>query len=290
MRTAVVTGTSTGIGAATAVELARRGLRVVATMRNPEAAEGLLDEAEAAGVEVSVEQLDVTDEDSITAAVDRIGDIDVLVNNAGMSPVGSIEEFPMAAWHDLFDTNVFGVVRCTQAVLGQMRDRGSGHIVNISSVAGRTAIPMFGPYSASKWAVEGLTESLATEAAMFGIAVTLVEPGAIATPIRGKTGAPDRSSPYRRVAKNWGFAVGYDHAKASPPELVARTVADAVEHPSPPLRVTVGSGIDELIELRSRHDDAAWIDLWSAETGEFLSRWQDLTGIDLTSRPPSTSP
>jgi NAD(P)-dependent dehydrogenase (short-subunit alcohol dehydrogenase family) len=282
MGIALVTGTSSGIGRATALELARRGYDVIATMRDTDKSAGLLADAEDGGVTLRIEQLDVNDDESVHAAFARVGPVDILVNNAGMSPVGSVEEFSIDDWKNLFETNVFGVVRCIQAALPLMRARGSGHIVNISSVAGRVAIPMFGPYSASKWAVEAMSESLAAEAAIFGVAVTLVEPGAIVTPIREKTGAPERNSPYRPVAKNWGFSVGYDHARASPAELVATTVADAADATTPPLRVTVGSGIDELIELRSRHDDAAWTDLWSADTGDFLARWTDLTGIDLT--------
>jgi NAD(P)-dependent dehydrogenase (short-subunit alcohol dehydrogenase family) len=240
---------------------------------------------EEAGVEVEIVELDVNDDTSVTTAFAHVGPIDILVNNAGMSPVGSVEEVPVDEWKTLFDTNVFGVVRCIQAALPAMREQRSGHIVNISSIAGRTAIPMFGPYSASKWAIEALTETLAMEVAIFGVRATLIEPGAIATPIREKTGAPDRNSPYRPVAKNWGFSVGYDHARARGPEEVADAIAKAIDDSESPLRVTVGSGIDELIALRARHDDREWIDLWSSETADFLAQHETLTGIDLTQAP-----
>ena len=289
MGTALVTGTSTGIGRATALELSRRGHDVFATMRDTSRAGELLAEVENSTGSVTVITLDVDDDESVRSAFAEIGGVDILVNNAGLSPASSVEEFALADWKALFETNVFGVLRCTQAALPHMRAQRQGRIVNISSVAGRISIPMFGPYAASKWAVEGFTEALAAEAAIFGIGVTLVEPGAVVTPIREKTGVPDRNSPYRPVAKNWGFSVGHDHARASTPELVAAAVADAIEHPTPPLRVTVGTGIDELIELRSRHSDEDWIDLWSAETGEFLSQWRSLTGVDLTARPDTDS-
>jgi NAD(P)-dependent dehydrogenase (short-subunit alcohol dehydrogenase family) len=285
MARALVTGTSTGIGRATALELARRGHEVVATMRDTSRADGLLADADAAGLSVTVAELDVDDDASVKRAFEQIGGVDVLVNNAGTSPVGAVEEFALQDWKALFETNLFGVIRCVQAALPYMREQRSGHIVNISSVTGRTAIPIFGPYAASKWAVEAMSESLAAEVAVFDIAVTLVEPGAIATPIREKTGAPDRNSIYRPVAKNWGFAVGRDHALASPPELVANAVADALDADPAPLRVPVGSGVEEMIELRSRHDDRSWIDLWSSETGRFLTRWNELTGVDLTAPP-----
>lgn len=287
-KTALVTGTSSGIGMATAIRLAADGHRVFATMRDTSKADDLLAAVADAGVSVEVETLDVNDDASVAAAFERIGPIDILVNNAGLSPIGAVEEFPVDEWKALFETNVFGVVRCVQAALPSMRDQQSGHIINISSMTGRTAIPMFGAYSASKWAVEAMSESLAGEAAIFGIRVSLIEPGAVATPIRGKTGMPDRNSPYRPVAKNWGFSVGYDHALARGPEEVAAAISQVIANPDAPLRTTVGQGVDELIALRAKHDDEQWIDLWSSDTGDFLSRFEQLTGTDLT-KPPAAN-
>ena len=282
MTTALITGTSSGIGRSTALRLARGGLKVWASMRNPSAGKDMLTIASEEGLDLEVIHLDVEDDQSVESAIDSIGAVDVLVNNAGLSPVGSVEEYALAEWKQLFETNVFGLIRCTQAVLPGMRAQGSGRIINISSVAGRVAIPMFGPYSSSKWAVEALTETLASEGKIFDIHVTLVEPGAVATPIRGKTGQPDRNSPYRPVAKNWGFSVGYDHAFPSEPEEVADCIAELIENPSPPLRVTVGRGVKQMIELRADHDDEQWINLWSSDTSNFLPTWKALTGDDLT--------
>jgi NAD(P)-dependent dehydrogenase (short-subunit alcohol dehydrogenase family) len=282
MTVALITGTSSGIGLATALRLAADGHRVIATMRDTSKAGDLLNRANDQGLEVQIVELDVDDDDSVTAAFNQVGPIDILVNNAGLSPAAAVEDFPIDEWKSLFETNVFGVVRCIQAVLPAMRDQGSGHIINISSIAGRTSIPMFGPYAASKWAIEAMTEALAAEVAIFGVKARLIEPGAIVTPIREKTGVPDRNSPYRPVAKNWGFSVGYDHARARGPEEVAGAVSDAISDPASPLRTTVGVGIDELIDLRSRHNDEEWIDLWSCETSQFLQRFQALTGVDLT--------
>lgn len=282
MKTALVTGSSSGIGLATAIQLAIDGHRVIGSMRDPSRATDLLAAAEAAKVSVEITELDVNDDKSVRMAFDQLGAIDVLVNNAGMSPIGSVEEFPVSEWKALFETNVFGVIRCTQAALPAMREQGSGHIINVSSMAGRTAIPMFGAYSSSKWAVEALTESMASEVAVFGIRTTIIEPGAVATPIREKTGAPDRNSPYRPVAKNWGFSVAYDHRNARGPEEVASAIAGAVADPSSPLRITVGMGVDEIIELRSKHTDEEWVALWSADTADFLSQFKEKTGTDLT--------
>ena len=285
MLTALITGTSTGIGRATALRLARDGLRVWASMRDTSMGASLEEIASAEHLDLKVVQLDVEDQPSVDDAFSQIGAVDILVNNAGLSPVGSVEEFDLSDWKQLFETNVFGLIRCTQAVLPSMRANGSGRIINISSVAGRVAIPMFGPYSSTKWAVEAISESLASEAAIFGIQVTLIEPGAVATPIREKTGVPKRESPYRPVAKNWGFSVGYDHAHPSEPEEVAAAISEVITNPSPPLRVTVGSDVDQMIDLRDRHSDEHWLELWSSETGDFLKRWQSLTGIDLTELP-----
>ena len=290
MATALITGTSSGIGLATAIRLAADGHRVLATMRDPSRDGELRAAAEATGVSVEVHQLDVSDDLSVAEAFQRIerdvGTVDILVNNAGTSPVAAIEDMPMPEWKELFETNLFGAIRCIRAALPSMRAQRSGHIINISSIAGRVAVPIFGPYAASKFALEAATESLACEAAIFGIRVHLVEPGAVVTPIRGKTGAPDRNSPYRPVAKNWGFSMGYDHARARGPEEVAGAVSLAVSRAAAPFRITVGAGIDELIELRGRHTDEEWIDLWSADTPEFLRRYQELTGLDVTAPPP----
>ena len=158
----------------------------LASMRDTSMGASLESVASSENLDLRVLQLDVEDDDSVNTAFQQVGDVDVLINNAGLSPIGSVEEFQLDAWKQLFETNVFGLIRCTQAALPTMRDKGFGHIINISSVAGRVAIPMFGPYSSSKWAVEALTETLACEASIFGIHVSLVEPGAVATPIREK--------------------------------------------------------------------------------------------------------
>jgi len=210
----------------------------------------------------------------------------VLVNNAGTSPVGSVEEFALDRWKALFETNVFGVVRCIQAVLPGFRRQGHGCIVNISSVAGRAVVPMFGPYGASKWAVEALSEALAMEVRPFGVRVVVIEPGAIRTPIQQKTTPPPRDSPYRAAAKNWGFAMGYDHARASAPEVVADAVAEAVADEAGPLRRPVGQGCEALVGLRDRLGEEAWVRLWSLPTDRFLEQYREVSGLDVA--PPAS--
>ena len=286
MRTAVVTGTSTGIGYASALRLAEQGHQVVATMRRPrEDGESLLERAAALGLahRLEIVPLDVDDDDSVASAfadIARRWEIDILVNNAGTSPVGSVEEFAIEDWKSVFETNVFGLVRCTQAVLPGMRERGRGHIINVSSIAGRLVMPMFGPYSASKFAVEALSEALALEARPHGIRVALIEPGAVRTSIREKTGVPPKDSPYRPVAKNWGLAMGWEHDRGSEPVEVAERIAELVMDPEPSLRNPVAQGCSETIAIRSRHTDEAWAELWCAPTAEFLGRWGKLRGAD----------
>lgn len=169
MTSVLITGCSSGYGLATARRFHDEGWDVVATMRTPR--EGVLPSA------VRVLPLDVTDPASVTAALADSGPVDVLVNNAGIGAVGAFEATPMATVRELFDTNTFGVMATTQAVIPQMRERGSGVIVNVTSSATLAAMPLAAAYTASKAAIEGFSGSLALEMAHFGVRVKLVEPG-----------------------------------------------------------------------------------------------------------------
>lgn len=201
-RTALVTGASSGFGLLIAVELAKRGYRVVAAMRDLGKQAALMREAErigAAGGRIEVIRLDVTDAETIEAAVSdtlqRFGRIDVLVNNAGMAVGGFAEEVPMAAWRAQMETNFLGLVAMTRAVLPAMRAQRGGTILQMSSVSGLWGIPGFGAYAASKFAVEGFSESLRHEVAPLGIRVALVEPGAYRTAIWAKGFAEMHAQP-----------------------------------------------------------------------------------------------
>jgi NAD(P)-dependent dehydrogenase (short-subunit alcohol dehydrogenase family) len=182
-RTVLITGATAGIGRHAALHLARRGFHVFATGRRTEALESLL--AEARGAMVDAFELDVTDGDSIAAAVAvvdrRTGGygLDVLVNNAGYGLVGPLELIPDAELRRQFDTNVFGLMSVTRAFLPRMRERGSGRIINVSSVGGRLTFPFFGAYNASKYAIEALSDALRIELKAAGIDVVLLEPGGI---------------------------------------------------------------------------------------------------------------
>jgi NAD(P)-dependent dehydrogenase (short-subunit alcohol dehydrogenase family) len=190
MKTIIVTGTSTGIGFATAVSLMRARHDVFAGMRNPAASPELLTLAAAEGLPIAVIPLDVDSDQSVAAAVAHVlkarGRVDVLVNNAGIAQLGSVEATPLARYRQIMETNVFGALRCIQAVLPGMRERKTGRIVNVTSVAGRLAFAGQSAYGASKFALEAISEALAAEVKPFNIRVNLVEPGVIETPIFGK--------------------------------------------------------------------------------------------------------
>ena len=177
--TALVTGASSGIGAAAALHLAKAGFTVYAAARRVERMAGLKD----AGI--SVLKMDVTDERSMSAGIKKIvaatGRIDVLVNNAGYGSYGALEDVPMSEARYQFDVNVFGLARLTQLVIPHMREQGSGRIINISSIGGRIYEPFGGWYHATKFAVEGLSDSLRLELAPFGIKVVIIEPAGIRT-------------------------------------------------------------------------------------------------------------
>ena len=254
----LITGSSSGIGLATSLYLARRGYTVWATMRNLEKAGELRKIIESERLPIEIAQLDVCDDSSVKAAVTQIlqksGRIDVLVNNAGYGLRGAIEEVSLDEWKAQFETNFFGVIRVTQAVLPQMRAQRSGAIVNVSSVLGRMAIPFSGPYVASKFALEGLTETLRYELAPWNIKVVLIEPGFIATNFQQNAqlaqAAQSKDSPYALFKQASGRRVQRNISRAAPPEKVAETIYRAITHPTPKLRYAVGRDARLVLPLR----------------------------------------
>jgi NAD(P)-dependent dehydrogenase (short-subunit alcohol dehydrogenase family) len=266
MTTSFVTGSSTGIGYATALRLAREGHDVIATMRTPSSSD-IADVAKSEGLTLEVKALDVTD----TSAVDQVikevlsdrGGIDVLVNNAGINGSGVMEEADLALYDDVMQTNFFGAIRCTKAVLPSMRERGSGCIVNISSQGGQLAVPTLGVYSASKWALEAAMETLAVEVHRFGIRVALIEPGAIITPIMGKSPFPSMDTPYARMYRRFGILAIHDFSQGSAAEVVADCVLEAITTDSPRLRWPVGQGAERNLRVRAEMSDEEFIETWN---------------------------
>ena len=243
----LITGAARGIGMATAQVLANRGHSVVAT--DVSALSGL------EGIQAHV--LDVTSDDCVARCLKEVGPLDAIVNNAGISGGGPVEGYPLDRFRQMFETNTLGALRVIQAVLPAWRKRGSGVIVNVSSVNGRVSSPREAAYSASKFALEALTESLHLEVRHFGIRSVLIEPGTIAPGMKA-------SEPHKGPAEYaglWEQWAGADTKMTGPsgpgPEVVALAIASAIEDPATPLRVPVGQDAEMILGLRrSLHDQA----------------------------------
>lgn len=251
-RVAIITGSSSGFGLRMAVTLAQRGYQVVATMRDLARRHTLDAAARQAGVEdrVAVLRLDVTETDTIPAVVDevlqRFGRIDVLINNAGFAIGGFVEDVPLTEWRRQLETNVFGVIAMTQAVLPHLRARRSGTIVNISSISGRVGFPGMGPYVTSKFALEGFSEALRLEMLPYGVHVVLVEPASYKTDIwrKGLEDARTRTeTPYPREMQTMLKGVRHIVETAADPQEVVDLVVRVLDHPHPTLRYPIGRGV-----------------------------------------------
>lgn len=249
--TALITGTSSGFGLLTAITLARRGYKVIATMRDLSRKGELVRQAEQAGVleRIHLMTLDVTEESSVNSAVrtviDLFGRVDVLVNNAGFAVGGFVEEVSMEEWRRQMETNFFGLIAVTKAVLPLMRAQREGLIINVSSVSGLTGFPGYAPYAASKFAVEGFSESLRQEMRSFGIRVVLVEPGSFRTPIWEKGIAGIHSSEGSPYQTRLDEVLRYSRrsAETAPdPREVAELIGRITAKRAPKLRYPVGKG------------------------------------------------
>jgi NAD(P)-dependent dehydrogenase (short-subunit alcohol dehydrogenase family) len=228
----VVTGASRGIGLAIAVELARAGHQVVATMRNAAGSPELGEQAAKEKLPIRIEMLDVDSDESVKQAFGRIlgqGPVDVLVNNAGIERTGAIEETRLADFRTCMETNYFGAIRCIQAVIRPMRERGSGAIINVTSVAGKISMSPFGPYSASKFALEAMSEALAQELRAFGVRVAIVQPGIIDTRMARNIEGMSGSKVYPQVRRCAVLFEAAMAAGAGQPQVVGQRVREIVE-------------------------------------------------------------
>jgi NAD(P)-dependent dehydrogenase (short-subunit alcohol dehydrogenase family) len=245
----LVTGAGRSIGRATAEVLTERGHEVVATARDVT----LLGDLKVA----QALSLDVRSVSSVAAAIDAAGELDAVVNNAGLTGLGPLEDFPLDDFSRVLDVNTLGPLRLAQAVVPGWRERGSGVLVNISSVQGRIGTPLEGVYAASKHALEALSETLHFELGHFGIRVVIVEPGYIAP---GMKHTADHVGPavYRELHEQWnGTADTLTGPDGRPgPALVGHAVADALEDPATPLRVEVGKDAAMVLALRRAQSDA----------------------------------
>ncbi len=264
MAVVLITGCSSGIGLATARHFARLGDEVHAGVRHPSTAGELTAAIESDKLKIAPLTLDVDDDASVRRGVQEVvarsGRIDVLVNNAGIGGGGPIEDVPIEFAKSMFETNYFGTIRMIQAVLPRMRERRSGAIVNVSSIAGRLAIAGHGHYSAVKHALEAASEALAQEVLAFGIRVAVVEPGVVVTPIFSKARRfADPASPYRVHVHRLLLFYQMQMKMPSQPSDVAAVIYEAVTTPEPKLRWLVGEDARRLTAGRQRLSDEEYV-------------------------------
>jgi NAD(P)-dependent dehydrogenase (short-subunit alcohol dehydrogenase family) len=259
---AVVTGSSSGIGLITAVELARNGYRVVATMRDLGRSGRLEDAAQKASVRerLDLRRIDITEFDSLTGVVEAIvrdhRRIDLLVNNAGFSSAGFVEDTQLHELRHQMETNFFGNVAMTKAVLPVMRKQRAGHLIQVTSVAGRAAAPMLSSYAASKFGLEGWSEALRIEVHSLGIRVVLVEPGSYDTDIWERNliiakQALDPNSPNKERSEHFAGFVKSQARKRRDPAEIARLIVRVANDPNPKLRYLIGPDAKMAIWLRA---------------------------------------
>ncbi len=269
MRVWFITGASRGFGALITQEALNAGDAVVATARNPQG----LQEKFGNHPNLLTVSLDVTDETSAhkaaEQAVKRFGRIDILLNNAGFGLLGAVEEATMSEIEKLYQTNVFGLLNVTRAVLPHMRRQRSGHVINISSIGGYVSHAGWGIYCSTKFAVEGLTEALAAEVAPLGIKATVVEPGFFRTDFLDESSlsvSPSSIADYQEtpVGAMREFAAGHNHQQPGDPARFAKAMITLAHADNPPLRMPFGS------------DTVAAIEKKNADVAEELKAWRDL--------------
>jgi len=262
-----ITGASRGMGAQIAAAIVQRGDRLVATARRKES---LVNFVQSAGV-LSL-SLDVTNEEQASAAaskaVQRFGEIDVLVNNAGYGLLGAIEETSSDEAKAIFNTNVFGLLNVTRAILPVMRKQGSGHIINMSSLGGYQASPGWGVYGSTKFAVEGITEALYAELKPLGIHATVIEPGFFRTDFLDASSLVHTKleiDDYRdTVGKTRSFAGEHNHQQPGDPAKLAKALLELVALPDPPVRLQLGSDAVKRIEQKNafvHSESQRWLSL-----------------------------
>ena len=269
MKSVIITGANRGIGYDTALAFARAGYKVFATMRNPETATALKQKVKEESLTVIISKMDVDSDESVKRCMDDIlqenGPVDVLVNNAGIERHSSIEELDMAEFKAVMETNYFGVLRCIKAVLPQMRNAGNGCIINITSVAGKIACTPLGGYTASKYALEAVTEVLAQEVKPLNIRVAIVEPGIINTQMaRDITQGGD--SIYPQVNRFGGLFVASLKTPTSA-SIVADKILEIADSETWQLRHPAGPDALPFLQWRASMSDEQWVD-WNAATDD----------------------
>jgi NAD(P)-dependent dehydrogenase (short-subunit alcohol dehydrogenase family) len=287
---AVVTGANSGIGRATAIHLAVNGYEVYGTVRDRGRAAKLEAMSAERGATVELVELDVADDESVRNGFEEIlsrtgGRVDVLVNNAGVGGNAVVEATTGAELLDVMNVNLCGAVRCAQAVLPGMRERRQGAIVNVTSVVGRIGALAQAPYTASKWALEGLSEELAIELAPFGIRVGIVEPGITKSAIFAKNvdtpgGMSDYEPQYRRMMQMYAAGI----PNATDPFEVGAAILEAVTTDTPRLRYRTSWGGEELAGGRERITDEEWVAIGAVADDDdegYYARFEKAFGLDI---------
>lgn len=280
-----ITGTSSGIGLATAVAFGRAGQDVYASMRNPNRAPELASIVAKEKLPIKLLPMDVDDDVSVGKTVAGVladsGRIDVLVNNAGIAVTGPVEELPLADFRRVMETNYFGALRCIQAVFPGMRERRSGYIINVSSIQGRMSVPSYAAYAASKWALEAASEALAQEAKSFGIKVSIVEPGMIATSVWDKRRDIPANTHYRQERRIQALVNALLKQPVSA-FVVADKIVEIVQSKTWKLRHTVGPDAEPTLQYRASMSDEQWVDMQSVESDqEWLAMVKRDLGVDV---------
>lgn len=287
MSKVLITGTSSGIGLATAVALARAGHRVFATMRNLERGAALREIVQKERLPVSILSMDVDSQQSVDAATAAVradaGSIDVLVNNAGAIRVGSVEGLALDDFRATMETNYFGPLRTIHAWLPHMRRQRSGCIVNVTSVAGRLACSPLAPYSASKFALEALSEALAQEVKPFNIRVALVEPGIIDTPMARQVEHATEDPHYPQV-RRFGHMFEAALDSPTPPAMVADKIRDVIESGTSKLRHPVGPDAEGFLGWRNSISDDEWVAWGALADDDWYERVSADFGLDARSK------
>ena len=265
----IVTGANSGLGRSTAITLAKNDYTVFATMRSLERGEKLREIAQELNLVIKAVELDVSDTDSVNQGINEIlnqtDQIDILINNAGVGSNAVIEDVDIESDKSVFETNFWGVVRCIQAVLPTMRQQKSGHIIQVSSIAGRVGLPAQPIYSASKWALEGLSENLAHDLSSFGVRVSIIEPGVTRTAILGKNNTVPQNDDFENIyARMLDMYMQGIEANIRP-EAVSETILQCLESSSKQLRWPVAWGAETMVD--ARHDgsvsDEEWVKIGS---------------------------